>query len=163
MNPLAAALLAVLCLCAGPGRAADWGQYVNARYGYVTAVPPGFAARGEADNGDGQIFATATAELRVFGANILDGAFEDELRGRQSALEAEGWVLSDRLSTPDSAVFAARRAGRLLFARAIALCGGDQLGLLLFTYLRADIAASAPLIDRLTAGFRPTGDGLMCR
>jgi hypothetical protein len=158
-----AALLALFCLGAGPLGAAEWGRHVNARYGYETAVPPGFTARGAADNGDGQIFATATAELRVFGGNILEGDFEAEMRWRQGVLEAEGWALTDRMSTPDAAVFAAQRAGRLLSVRAMALCGGDQFGMLMFTYLRADIAASAPLIDRLAAAFRPTGDGLACR
>ena len=77
-------MLALLMLMATPAIAAGWGHYTNVRFGYAVDVPPGFAGQGESDNSDGQVFKTPTATLTVFGGNILDGGFEDEVKQRHA-------------------------------------------------------------------------------
>jgi hypothetical protein len=106
------ALLVALLLLATPAFAADWGHYVNVRYGIATDVPPGFVGQGEADNSDGQIFTTPTAELRVFGANVFASDFEAEVRDREAADTAAGWALTYKMSTPTYAPSPCARARR---------------------------------------------------
>ena len=157
------ALIAVLVLlfCA-PALAADWGHYVNVRYGFATDIPPGFVGQGESDNSDGQIFTTPTAELRVFGANILAPDFEAEVREREAADTAAGWALTYKVSTPTAASWSGRQGSRILYVRAIALCEGTQIGILQLTYMRADLAAFDAIVERLVRAFRATEGSATC-
>jgi hypothetical protein len=155
-------LIALVLLLATPAFAADWGHYVNIRYGFAADVPPGFAGQGESDNSDGQVFTTPTAELRVFGANILSSDFEAEVREREAADTAAGWVLTYKVSTPSAASWSGQQGSRILYARAIALCGGTQIGVLQLTYMRADLAAYNSVVDRLVRAFRATTGSAMC-
>jgi hypothetical protein len=46
--------------------------YDNARFGYSISYPSKLLApQGEAENGDGQVFLGAGAEMRVYGSNLL--------------------------------------------------------------------------------------------
>ena len=156
------ALLVSLLLLATPAFAADWGHYVNVRYGFATDVPPGFVGEGESDNSDGQIFTTPTAELRVFGANVLASDFEAEVREREAADTAAGWTLTYKVSTPSAASWSGRQGSRILYVRAIALCEGTQIGILQLTYMRADLAAYDAVVERLVRAFRATEGSATC-
>ena len=49
-----------------------WTKYENARFGYSIAYPSDLLTpQGEADNGDGQVFKSDKAEMRVYGSNLL--------------------------------------------------------------------------------------------
>jgi len=142
------ALLA-LALLISPA-AAGWGHYENARFGFAIDVPPGFAVQGESDNGDGNTFTTPTAELRAFAGNIVEGDFESEVRGEQSAITDEGFVLTYQVTTPQKASFSGKKGARIVYARFVAICGGQFMGFVL-EYSAADMAKFNPVIDRLVS------------
>src|ERR1700712_3346903 len=119
-------LLALLVFIATPALAADWGHYENARHGYPIHTPPAFGGQGESDNGDGQVFSTSTALLRVYGSNLLDGDFEASVKQNQKQAEAEGWALTYQVSTPTAASYSGKKGGHILYVRMIALCHGTQ-------------------------------------
>ena len=86
-----AVLIFAVLLATGPALSQDWGFYMNARFGYVIDIPPGYSGEGEADNGDGQIFNAddGTQLLRVYGANALDG-FEAAVENAMEKARAGG-------------------------------------------------------------------------
>ena len=153
---------ALLLLCASPALGADWGHYVNVRYGYAIDVPPGFAGHGEADNGDGQVFSTPTATLRVYGANILEGDFETAAHDREAAAADDGWASTYQVSTPNRASFSGQRGGRIVYGRLIALCAGTELAAFELDYSKADLQKFSPVVDRLVQSFRATDGSAMC-
>ena len=142
------ALLA-LALLISPA-AAGWGHYENARFGFAIDVPPGFAVQGESDNGDGNTFTTPTAELRAFAGNVVAGDFESEVRGEQSAITDEGFVLTYQVTTPQKASFSGKKGARIVYARLVAICGDQFMGFVL-EYSAADMAKFNPVIDRLVS------------
>lgn len=149
-------VLALLLLLAAPAMAADWGHYTNVRFGYAIDVPPGFAAQGESDNSDGEVFRAPTATLTVFGGNILDGDFESEVRTRQAFATGDGWAITYQVSTPQKASFSGRKGARILYARMVALCGGTAFAMFTLEYGRADLERFNPVVDRLVFSLRPT-------
>jgi hypothetical protein len=155
------ALIVVLSLLlALPAFAQVWGVYSNARFGYTIAIPPGFSGNGESDNGDGQVFETANGEalLRVYGGNNLEVSFAESLRtGMQYAREA-GWDLSYERVTRNWASYSGTRDGRILYARAIALCDRDQFAAYELEYpVDYDRALMDKAIRELNASLKATG------
>ncbi len=154
-------LLFVLGL--SPALAQVWGQYENARFGYVIDVPPGFRGEGESQNGDGQVFSTAdgTQLLRVFGGNVLED-FEQTVADAMRYAREDGWSLSYERSTPSWASFSGTRNGMIVYARAIALCGGEQFASFELHYPERDLDTMHGVVDRLVASLRATGIGASC-
>ena len=152
MRELLAALLITL---AAPTLAADWGHYENARFGYAVDVPPGFEGQGEADNGDGQVFSTPTAELRVYGGYILEGDFDDEVKALQQTAVDAGWTITYQATSPRWASYSGTQGGRIFYARAIALCDGAVAEFSL-TYGKADLRAFDPIVERLVRSLKST-------
>ncbi|MBI4920807.1 MAG: hypothetical protein HY834_03595 [Devosia nanyangense] len=151
-------LLVLLVLLATRALGADWSHYDNARFGYGIDVPPGFAGRGEAENGDGQVFTTPVATLTVFGGYIMAADFEAEVKQRRDWAAAEGWALTYQVTTPDRASFSGRHGARILYARMIALCGGTAFGMFELEYSVADIQPFDPVVTRLVQSLRASGD-----
>ena len=149
---LAALLLAV----AGPTVADDWGRYENARFGYAIDIPPGFDGQGEADNGDGQVFATPTAELRVYGGYVLEGDFEDEVNALQQTAVEAGWTITYQAVTPRWASYSGTQGSRIFYARAIALCDGAVAEFSL-TYGKVDLQPFNQIVERLVRSLKPVG------
>jgi hypothetical protein len=147
-----------LLLAASPAAApaADWGHYENGRFGYALDVPPGFEGQGEADNGDGQVFATTTAELRVYGGYILEGDFEDEVKALQRSAIDAGWTITYQATSPRWASYSGTQGGRIFYARAIQLCDGAVAEFNL-TYGKADLRAFDPIVERLVRSLKSTG------
>ena len=150
-------ILALLMLVSVPALAAEWGHYDNARFGYGIDIPPGFVAGGEADNGDGQVFSTPTATLRVFGGNLLQD-FEAEAAQRRAFATSDGWALTYQVTTPGRASYSGKRGARILYARLIALCGGTAFGMFELEYSRSDITKFDSVVTRLVQSLRPTAN-----
>ena len=150
-----AGLAALLIAFAAPAIADDWGRYENARFGYAVDVPPGFEGQGEADNGDGQVFSTPTAELRVYGGYIVEGDFEDEVKALQQTAVEAGWTITYQATAPRWASYSGTQGSRIFYARAIALCDGAVAEFNL-TYGRADLRAFDPVVERLVRSLKPT-------
>ena len=96
------AALTLAVAIASPALAATgWDSYFNQRYGYETAVPPGFAGQGEPDAGDGQVFKGPHGDkLTVWGGYLADGTFDEDVAGRQNSHQHEGWTISYQATTP---------------------------------------------------------------
>jgi hypothetical protein len=139
-----------------PALATEWGHYENARFGYAIDIPPGFEGQGEVDNGDGQVFSTPTAELRVYGGYILEGDFEDEIQALQQTAVEAGWTITYQAATPRWASYSGTQGSRIFYARAIALCDGAVAEFSL-TYGKVDLEAFNPIVERLVRSLKPTG------
>ena len=83
-----------LVLLSSSAIAADWSSYANARFGVSIDIPPGFLNDvPEPANGDGLTFHSAdgTAELLVWGNNLVDADFNQDVAARlKSDMEMAG-------------------------------------------------------------------------
>jgi hypothetical protein len=149
-------LVVAFLMLASPAPGADWGHYENARFGYAIDIPPWFEAQGEADNGDGQVFSTPTAELRIYGGYILEGDFEDEIKALQQTAVEAGWTITYQAATPRWASYSGTQGARIFYARAIALCDGAVAEFSL-TYGKVDLEAFNPIVERLVTSLKPAG------
>ena len=155
-------LLALLVLLPLPAMAADWGHYTNVRFGYAIDVPPGLAAQGESDNGDGQVFKTPTATLTVFGGNVMEADFEADVKAREGYSKQDGWAITYQTSSPQNASWSGKRSGRILYGRMIALCHGEQFASFELVYPSADLQAFNPIVDRLVSSLKATSGSVSC-
>lgn len=142
--------------------AADWSNYVNDRFGVGIDLPPGFAAGEPPANGDGLRFSTPTARLAVFGSVVAKGGFEADVTQRKAWAAADGWALTYEATTPGWAVWSGKQGSRILYARAIPLCGGTAIGAFELTYSTIDQQAFDPVVTRLTRSLRDAGTGWQC-
>lgn len=149
---------------AGAAFAAERSHYENSRFGYMIDIPAGFSGNGEASNGDGQVFRSTdgTQLLRVYGGNLLEQDFESSAKAAMGSAEEAGWSLSYERVTPSWASYSGTRNGQILYARAIALCGGSQFASFELEYPEADLSAMNLVIERLVAALEPTGAGISC-
>jgi hypothetical protein len=143
--------------------AAEWSPYENLRFGFVIDIPAGFAGNGEASNGDGQVFRSSdgTQVLRVYGGNLLADDFETSVQAAMVHAEEAGWSLSYQRVTPSWASYSGLRNGQVLYARAIALCGGQQFAAFELEYPEAEIDEMHAAVDRLVASLK-AADGASC-
>lgn len=150
--------------CASPAFAGAWSQYVNARFGYVVDVPPGFAGEGEAVNGDGQVFRSTdgTQLLRVYGGHNIEPSFEASVNAAMNYARDAGWALSYERVTPGWASYSGLRNGMVLYARAIALCGGSQFAAFELEYPERAIKDMHEVVERLVASLRAAGESRSC-
>ncbi len=153
-------LIIALVLVASPALSQDWGFYANARFGYGIDIPPGYSGEGEADNGDGQIFNSddGTQLLRVYGANALDG-FEAAVASAMEKAREGGWNLSYERVTPSWASFSGTRNGIVVYARAIALCGGTQFASFELQYPERDLDEMHAVVERLVRSLEAIDGG----
>jgi len=155
-------LLALLLMLPLPAIAAGWDHYTNVRFGYAIDVPPGFLAQGESDNGDGQVFKTPTATLTVFGGNVMEAEFEADVNTREGFSKKDGWAITYQASSPQNASWSGKRSGRILYARMIALCHGEQFASFELVYPSTDLQRFNPIVDRLVSSLKPASGGASC-
>lgn len=162
MTRLILALFALLL--ASPALAQGWDSYENARFGYVLDIPPGYAGEGESDNGDGQMFTSedGTQTLLAFGGDSIGNGFEDTIATAMQSARDEGWSLSYERVTPSWASFSGTRNGIIVYARAIALCGGEQFASFQLEYPERDLKAMNPVVERMVRSLEATGAGASC-
>jgi hypothetical protein len=153
--------LAVILL-ATPALAAGWGHYVNERFGVQADVPPGFAAEAPPANGDGQGFATPTAHLAIYGSLIVEGDFESVVAQRMDWNRQDGWAITYQTTTPSWASWSGKRGSRILYVRAIRMCGGDMYGAFELEYSSVDLKAFDPIVERLARSLGDSGTGWQC-
>ena len=151
-----------LGLFAAPALAAGWGHYVNERFGVEADVPPGFEPGAPPANGDGLGFSTPTANLSIYGSLIVDGDFESMVAQLIAWNRDDGWNITYQASTPGWASWSGRKGGRILYSRAIRMCGGDSYGAFSLEYSSADLKAFNPIVDRLVASLKDSGTGWQC-
>ena len=154
--PCIAAALAV------PALAAEWGHYSNERFGVEADIPPGFVPGAPPANGDGQRFTTPTADLAVFGSLINEGDFESDVAQRLRWAGDDGWTITYQATTPSWASWSGKKGSRILYARAISMCGGSTIGAFELEYAEADLKAFDPVVERLVRSLRDSGNGWQC-
>jgi hypothetical protein len=120
-----------LILLSTSAMAADWSSYANARFGAIIDIPPGFVNDvPEPENGDGLTFHSAdgTAELLVWGNNLVDADFNQDVAARLKSDIEDGWNISYVAGVNGSGwqVYAGTREGRLLYAKSISSCKETQ-------------------------------------
>ncbi len=153
-----ALFLLAFALLVTPALAQGWERYDNARFGYSIAVPPGFEAQGEADNGDGQRFTSPKrpTEISVWGGYLMDG-FSSEAAASMGFDTDAGWAITGKATTPRWANWSGSDGGRILFQRMIALCDGASYAALRVEYSQADRPDMDPLLERLAASLQGAG------
>lgn len=148
---------------AEPGaRADDWQHYVNERFGVEADVPPGFTAQPPPVNGDGLGFKTPTAELRIYGSLIIETDFEGQVSKEIGWTEDDGWAVTYKAVTPGWASYSGKMGSRILYVRAIPMCGGDVIGEFTLEYSVADLKKFDPIITRLVHSLKDSGTGWQC-
>ena len=75
---------------------------------------------------------------------------------------ADGWKLSYERVTPSWASFSGTRNGLIVYARAIALCDGEQFASFELHYPERDLDEMHGIVERLVASLEPTGNGVGC-
>ncbi len=152
----------LLVLATTPVLAADWGHYVNERFGVAADVPPGFVPGEPPANGDGLSFATPTAKLSIYGSLIVEGDFESVVAQRMKWTADDGWAITYQAVTPSWASWSGKRGSRILYARAVRMCGGAAIGAFELEYSEVDRKAFDPVVERLVASLRDSGTGWQC-
>jgi hypothetical protein len=129
--------------------------YSNARYGYSIAYPAGILVpQGEADNGDGQVFVSKdkTAEMRVFGSNIVQGetlqsAFDVALAGENDP----EWVVSYKLLKKDYFVVSGKHGARIFYFKTMKR--GNVFKSVIIQYDESERAIYDPITARVSRSF----------
>lgn len=152
------ALLLTVALCTSSPVLAgdDWTSYSNPRFGYSTAVPPGFTLGQEADNGDGATFRSddGRSELSIYGTMLETGEFAGEARKRIDRDRAAGWTITYDKVTNGWASYSGARSQDILYVRGIALCAGNAAYFHL-RYPRGTLKTFNNVIGRLVKSLRP--------
>jgi hypothetical protein len=147
--------LLLIALLASPAFAANgWDIYFNQRYGYATAVPPGFAGEGEPDDHDGQVFkGPGGATLTVWGGYIGAG-WDNEVGQRLDDLKANGWTITYQSITPSWASVSGTRGQAVIYMREISGCSGANYATFQLQYRSTEINAMNPVVERLVKGLK---------
>lgn len=135
----------------------DWSRYDNPRFAYTIDVPPGFSALSEAENGDGGVASSADgkAELRVWGANLVDRDFGVDIADRVRSDASEGWAISYDRRTADKASWSGSRKDRVFYARAVEGCDGAAIYFRL-EHDRSQLKLYDAVVSRLVKSLRGT-------
>lgn len=151
------AVLISAVLFATAAYAAEWTRYDNARFGYVIAVPPGFAVQHASDNGDGARFSSSEfdSELTVWGGHSAAGDFEGEIAERISADERDGWNVTYRAEAKGWVTYSGSRGDRILYARSVSTCDGEGTANFRLEYAQDDLDAMNPVVMRLARSLEP--------
>jgi hypothetical protein len=130
--------------------AAGWTHYVNARFGYGIDIPPGFSEVQEADNSDGGVSRSAdgAAELKVWGAYLVDSDFRSDVARRVRSDAADGWTISYDRRTGGNASWSGSKGPHILYVRALKGCE-DSTAYFQLIYDRAQLKAYDKIVDRL--------------
>jgi hypothetical protein len=144
-----------LAVAATQVSADDWRRYDNSRYVYGIDIPPGFSDVAEAENSDGGV-STSTdgmAELRVWGAYLVDRDFKSDIADRIQSDSSDRWDISYDRRTTDSASWSGSKGGRVFYARAAKGCD-DAAIFFRLEYERSQLRAYDAIVGRLVKSLR---------
>ncbi|WP_108395579.1 hypothetical protein [Devosia submarina] len=153
------ALLVCFALLALPAFAIGWSSYENGRFGYQSAIPPGFSGYGESENGDGRIYDRpgTMQTLSLWGAHMLAESFEAEVAASIGYAERDGFNISFQTVTPQWAVFSGVMGDRQFTRRMILLCDRMSTASMTLQFSSRDAADIRDIEQRLAQEFRTTG------
>jgi hypothetical protein len=146
--------------------AAEWNSYANARFGYSVDIPPGFKQFGEKpESADGLTFRSAAgdAELLVWGANIVDGTFKDEMDKRIQWAKDDGWsvkyVSYDKQAVLTWAAFSGVKGKRIFYERALSSCKATQVVMFRIEYPDARKKNYDKIVERIGKSLKAAVEG----
>jgi hypothetical protein len=143
-----------LFLLSASAMAADWSSYANARFGITIDISPGFVNDvPEPENGDGLTFHSADgkAELLVWGNNLVEADFNQDVAERLKSDMEDGWNISYVAGVNGSGwqVYSGTREDRLLYAKSISSCKETQALHFRLEYPEAQKTDFDPVVARL--------------
>lgn len=158
-------LLALLLFLPMPVHAADWGHYVNDRFGAAIDFPPGFVNDvPPPENGDGLTFhdPARRAELMVWGGNLAAWDFKEDADQVMASEAGDGFTLTYvsahnlDFSEPGRSFYAysGTKAGRVIYAKALASCKGTQAVHFRIEYPVSMREEFKPIVSRLAASLK---------
>lgn len=120
-------LLALLLFTAPALADAGWRQFDSARYGFSIEIPAGFIEQPPPENGDGATFHApdGTAELKVWGSNLLDETLKSDSAFRRKAETEEGWRITYSPVRKRWYAYSGLKGERIVYAKAVSACGGS--------------------------------------
>jgi hypothetical protein len=74
----------------------------------------------------------------------------------------DGWNITYQAARPGWASWSGKQGSRILYVRAIRMCGGDIYGAFELEYSDADLTKFNPIVDRLVSSLRDSGTGWQC-
>ncbi len=152
-------IILVLFLICSPAFAAKWTTYSNSRFGTTIDIPPGFVNDvPEPANGDGLTFHSVDgkAELLVWGNNLVNENFNQDVAARLKRDMEDGWKISYVAGVNGSGwqVYSGTREGRLLYAKSISSCKETQALHFRIEYPGAQNADFDPIVARLSKSLK---------
>ena len=137
-------------------KAGVWKIYTNARYGYVAPYPATLYPQGEADNGDGQIFLSrdARVKLTVFASHnalneTLDSRYARDSRGGLPGDPKR--VVTYHARKANWYAVSGTRSGAVFYQKTHLV--GDTFSTWEITYPESQKASWNPVVTRINAGF----------
>lgn len=145
-------LLLALMLLATPAAAQDWRAYENNALGYAVDVPAGLGQVAETD--EGLVVQSPTVTLTVFGLRIDPMDFASAVETAIASSADEGFVISERVVTPEWARYAAVNGAQLQAVGLVALCEEGTIAAYELRYMEADTPTMTSIIERLASTLR---------
>ncbi len=151
--------LAALFLVGNVISAAAQDNYANARFGFSAAIPTIVSFdKTESDNGDGVAFHSedGTAELRVWGSNLIEADLASEARADLQFAKQDGWAVSYAGGKYGRkfAVFSGSKGGRIMYERMVSTCNGQATAHYRIEYPTADKLKYDAAIRSLNASLK---------
>jgi hypothetical protein len=148
-----------LFLLSSSAMAADWSSYANARFGATIDIPPGFVNDvPEPANGDGLTFQSVDgkAKLLVWGNNLVDTDFNQDVAARLKSDMEDGWNISYAAGVAGDGwqVYSGTRQGSLLYAKSISSCNNMQAVHFRIEYPEAQKMVYDSIVPRLGKSLR---------
>lgn len=130
----------------------NYKTYSNVRFGYSISYPSDLLTpQGEADNGDGQVFTGESAEMRVFGSNML---LNKTLAKEYGAIVREkGESVSYKTLGKNFFVISGKRKGKIYYQKTFAKSNGAFITFMI-EYAKANRAVYDAVVQKIVKSFK---------
>jgi hypothetical protein len=129
---------------------AHWGSYLDQRYGFQSAVPPGFVSRGAPDVDDLTTFdGPDGATLIVWGGPLTDDPLPLDAKDRVDYEVGDGWTITHEAIGKTRASYSGTKGSDVLYAREISGCNGRMHAGFYLQYRRTHLEAMRPVVEKL--------------
>lgn len=149
----------MLALMAVPALAEpQWKRFDNSRFGFSIEVPGGFIEGEPPDNGDGATFTApdGSAELRVWGAYLVDSSLKQDAAMRRKGEAENGWRISYAPVKKSWFAYSGTKGDRIVYAKGTSACGGEVALYFRIEYPKAEKTQYDALVTRLSHSLKST-------
>lgn len=140
-----------------------WKHFENARFGFSIDVPAGFIESDPPANSDGATFTSpdASAELRVWGAYLVDTTLRKDAAQRRQWEADAGWKISYAPLKKGWFIYSGTKGQRIVYAKGVSACGGDVALYFRIEYPKPEKIHYDALVTRLSHSLK-AGVGDQC-